>query len=239
MNKDIFFLNNEPAAIRAEWDGKPVIDLGLENRCAWASAKSLVEALIHRQGEAGFAEMSLGQYKFPTLDIFLDEPSALRMPEIKKDEHGERYFFPDENMELGLFSALPPESPVRGGFLAASKNTGLVASVFRAYMATVETLAECKALGFSDDEMLWGWSSVLLAPLCDSLSRTLERQNAVKAGGSVISLWLRRDKDDDVKELVRKLSPRGELRLQNLSTGNTFILGAVDQGLCKKVFGIN
>jgi hypothetical protein len=233
------FLNNEGAAIRAEWGGKPVVDLGLENRCSWVSAKSLVEALMNFQGEVNFADMSLGQYKFPTLDIFLDEPSKLGPPEIQNDEYGERYFFPDENMEMGLFSALPPESPVRGGFLAACKNTGLIASVFRAYMVTIETLAECKALGLSEDEIVWGWSSVLLAPLCDDLPLTLERQKAVKAGGSIISLWLRRDNDKDIKELIRKLGPRGELRLQNLSTGNTFILGAVDQGLCGKVFGIN
>jgi hypothetical protein len=236
MNKDVFFLNNEPAAVRTSRDGKQIIDLGLENRCAWASAKSLVEGLIHGQGTVGFGEMKIRNCQFPTLDLFLDDPSALLMPVTRTVEEGEIYGFPDEHIEVGLFSALPRELGIRETFLAATKDTGLVASVFRSYVKTLETLSEFRASGLK--EILWGWSSMVLAPLCDSLSLTRERQNAAAACGSIISLWVRMNRDDDIKSLIKKPGPRGELRLQNLTTGNTFIFGSVNEKACEEIFGL-
>jgi methenyltetrahydromethanopterin cyclohydrolase len=238
MNKNIFFLNNEPAAVRPGRDGKQIIDLGLENRCAWVSAKSLVEGLIHGQGTVGFGEMSIRQYQFPTLDLFLDEPAALLMPMTRTVEEGDIYTFPDEHIEVGLFSAFPREIDIQETFLAATKDTGLVASVFRSYIKTLETISECRDSGLPAEQILWGWSTMVLAPLCDSLSLTRDRQNAAAVHGSIISLWVRTDRDDDIKTLIKKLAPRGELRLQNLKTGNTFIFGSVDERMCGKFFGL-
>jgi hypothetical protein len=134
-------------------------------------------------------------------------------------------------------SAFSREIDIREAFLAMTKDTGLVASVFRSYIKTVETISECRASGLPA-ELLWGWSGMVLAPLCDSLSLTLERQNAAAAQGSIISLWMRMDRDDDIKTLIKKPKPRGELRLQNLKTGNTFIFGSVDERACEKIFGL-
>jgi hypothetical protein len=238
MNENVFFLNNEPAAVRVSRNGKRIIDIGLENRCAWASAKSLVEGLIHGQGTVNFGEMNIGQCRFPTLDLFLDNPSGLLMPTAIALAEGDVYTFPHEHIEVGLFSALPREISIGETFLAATKDTGLVASVFRSYLKIVETLSECRTFGLPAEDILWGWSSMLLAPLCDSLSITRERQNIVAAHGSIISLWVRMDKDDDIKALIKKPAPRGELRLQNLKTGNTFIFGSVNEAICGKAFGL-
>jgi hypothetical protein len=236
MNKDVFFLNNEPAAAHSSREGKQIIDLGLENRCAWASAKTLVEGLIHGQGTVGFGEMKIRNYQFPTLDLFLDDPSALSMPVTRTVEEGEIHAFPDEHIEVGLFSAFPRELSIKEAFLAATKDTGLVASVFRSYVKTLETLSEFRASGLK--EILWGWSSMVLAPLCDSLALTQDRQNTAAANGSIISLWVRMEGDDDIKALIKKPEPRGELRLQNLKTGNTFIFGAVNEKACEEMFGL-
>jgi hypothetical protein len=235
MNTEIFLSNNEPASVCAKWNGKPVIDIGLTNRCAWASAKQLISFLIHDQGEVQFSDMQIGGCRIPTLDLFLDEPAKLAMPVFQSLEQGDLCFFANENAEVGLFSALPPERDIKGDFLAVTKDSGLVASVFRAYLQTAGTVAECTALGLEKEAIVWGWSSVLLAPLCDSLPLTLERQKALAASGSIISLWVRHDSDETIKALMRKLSKRGELRLQNLKTGNTFILGSVDQVNCAKI----
>jgi hypothetical protein len=236
MNKDQLFLNNEPSELCANWDGKPVIDIGLRNRCAWASAKALIEGLIHGQGEVSFGEMPTGKYSLPTLDLFLDEPSKLKPPEIEKTAQGEIYFFKDEDIEIGLLSSFPEKRGIKGACLAVTKDTGLAASVFRAFLKTVETIDECGRNKAA--EIVWGWSAMLLAPLCDSLALTLERQEAVAASGSIVSLWLRSEKDDGVKALMKNFSSRGELRLQNLKTGNTFIFGSVDEEACGKAFGI-
>ncbi|MDR2259154.1 MAG: hypothetical protein LBE14_08425 [Treponema sp.] len=238
MNGNVFLLNNEPATVRVSRDGKQIIDIGLENRCAWASAKSLVEGLIHGQGTVSFGEMNIREYKFPTLDLFLDEPSRLLMPVVRTAAEGEIYTFSDEHIEVGLFSALPREISIGETFLAVTKDTGLAASVFRSYLKTLETLSEFRASGLPAEDISWGWSSILLAPLCDSLSLTRDRQNAVAAHGSIISLWVRMDKDDDIKALIKKPAPRGELRLQNLKTGNTFIFGSVNEAICGKAFGL-
>jgi methenyltetrahydromethanopterin cyclohydrolase len=238
MNSDAFFLNNEPAAVHVSRNGKQIIDIGLENRCAWASAKSLVEGLIHSQGTVNFGEMKIGQYQLPTLDLFLDEPSKLAKPATRTVEGGEIHVFPDEHIEVGLFPSLPREIDIGEAFLAVTKDTGLVASVFRSYIKTAETIAECRTFGLKPEEILWGWSTMLLAPLCDSLSLTLDRQNTVAAHGGIVSLWVRMDRDDDIKALIKKLSPRGEIRLQNLKTGNTFIFGSVNSAACEKTFGL-
>jgi hypothetical protein len=161
------------------------------------------------------------------------------MPVTRAAAGGEIHAFPDEHVELGLFSAPPGDIDIRESFLAVTKDTGLTASVFRAYITTVETIAECRALGLPAEDIVWGWSSVLLAPLCDSLALTHERQHAMAAHGSIISLWIRMDRDDDVRALIKKLNPRGELRLQNLKTGNTFIFGSVNEKACGKALGLS
>lgn len=239
MNKEVFFSQNEPVAEQAGANGVPVLDVGLGTRCAWASAKTLVEQLIEGRGEVVYGEMLVNGYKMGTLDLFLDDPASLEMPEIGADAAGnELHTYKEAGMAVALCAAAPTEAPKGAGFVVATKNTGVVASVYQSYLRTVQTVREVLKAGFGAEQLVWGWSTMVMPPLCDDAARFAGRLAAATENGSIISLWLRTDSDEDVKACLKGLSKRGELRLQNLKTANTFILGSVDEAAVAKGFGI-
>jgi hypothetical protein len=240
MNKDVFFSKSEPVAETARWEAMPVLDMGLQTRCAWASAKTLIEQLIEERGVVSFGEWVFGGQKLSTLDLFLDDPVRLKTPRVKKISGGEIHSFADANMAVGLFSQMPMPEPGQSkhGFMIVTKDTGVVAAVYRSYLKTVESVQEILAAGFLDEQVLWGWSTILLPPLCDDAALFGKRLQTAAEDGSIISLWVRADSDAEIKGRMRTLSKRGELRLQNLKTANTFLLGDIDEAVCKKAFGL-
>lgn len=240
MNKEVFLREREMAAELYTGGGSAVLDMGFSNRAAWASGNALLEELLLHGGEVSFGELAVNGCNLPTLDLFLDDPAGLSMPRIRETENGTLYEFPEAGAAVALLRALPQDLSslaLPGCVTAVTRECGLIASILRAYLQTLDFLGECAEKGIHRENMVWGWSSILLAPLCDDKTVTLARQETVNESGAVMSLWVRCRGDDEIRTLAPKLRKRGEVRLQNLTTANTFCIGKLSAGRLKAVFG--
>lgn len=239
MNKEVFLKECEMAGELYAAGSNAVLDAGFSNRAAWASGKALLGELMLRQGEVSFGELMVDGYNLPTLDLYLDNPAKLPIPRQREMETGTLYEFPEAGAAVALLRSLPQDITslaLSDRVTVVTRECGLIASILRAYLQTLDFLDDCEAHGMDRVQMIWGWSSILLAPLCDDKALTLARQETVNTCGSILSLWLRCEDDGIIKTLAPKLRRRGEVRLQNLTTANTFCIGKLSADHLKSVF---
>lgn len=196
-----------------------VTDLDMENRRSWQGALDMIFALCGEAADLSFDCRMLGEDKTPTVEIRLDCPAELSLPQTLETE--------DMTVETWKYGTVvlaeEPPAKLPEGTVFVLRRGGAAAVTYRAFKETVRVLTE---LGVPTE---FSWSSIPLAPLCDDLSVTLKREQDSYQYGAVHTLWVRCAEDEPLREAMKGMGPCGQLRAQNMATANTWIAGSVDQ----------
>lgn len=196
-----------------------VKDLDFENRNSWQGALQLLFALCGEAADLSFDCRVLGDRKLPTLEIRLDNPAELEEPCVLTQ--GETSV---ERWKYGtvVLSDRKPEV-LPDGPVWLLRKSGAAAITYRAFREAVRVLSE---FGLPAE---FSWSSLPLVPACDDLSITARRERDSYAYGAVHTLWLRYPEEERLKSALRAMEGCGQLRVQNMATANTWIVGRVDE----------
>ncbi len=195
-----------------------VIDLDFENRNSWQGALNMLFSLCGESADLSFDYRLLGGLRLPTLEVRLDNPAELEQPLTAA--WGDACVETWKYGSVVLADRKPEELPE--GQVWLLRNTGAAAVTYRAFRETVRVL---KALGLPAE---FSWSSLPLVPACDDLTITARRELDSYAYGAIHTLWLRCPAEDWLKGALRAMGKCGQLRVQNMSTANTWIIGVTD-----------
>lgn len=194
-------------------------DLDFENRRSWQGALNMLSVLCGESADLSFSLRSAGEQKLPAVEIRLDKPDELEIPDA--EEHNGTTV---EKWKFGtviLADKKPFDLP--DGEVFILRKNGAAAITYRAFRETVRVL---NLLPFKAE---FSWSSLPLASACDDLSVTLRRERNIYAHGAVHTIWLRCPDDENLKAAMRSIDSCGQLRVQNMTTANTWITGSIDE----------
>ena len=196
-----------------------VKDLDFENRSSWQGALTMLYSLCGESADLSFDCRMLGGRNLPTLEIRLDNPAELEEPSAVTEKETRV-----ETWKYGtvVLSDKKPED-VPAGPVWLLRNTGGAAVTYRAFRETVRVLREL------DLPAEFSWSSLPLVPICDNLQITARRELDSYACGAIHTLWLRCPEEDRLKRAMRAMGKCGQLRVQNMATANTWIIGKTDE----------
>ena len=198
---------------------KHVIDLDLENHSSWQGALDMILTLCGEAADLSFDCRMLGGRKTPTAEFRLDAPAELTLPAVTQQGGAQV-----ETWKYGtvvLADEKPEQLPEATAVFLLRPN-GAAAVTYRAFKEAVRVLTE---LGVPAE---FSWTSVPLAPLCDDPELLARREQDSYALGAVHTLWVRCPEDETLCAAMRAMAPCGELRVQNMATANTWVLGKVD-----------
>lgn len=202
-------------------------DLDLTGKYSWQSALEMLLALCDRRADISFEHRVIGAWKIPSLELRLDAPQLLHLPEQRQQGQASLECWDKGTVVLGQPDGQLPEGEV---WLLRENGPGAV--IYRAFKQTVQTLEQLKL------PVELAWSSIPLAPFCDDFAVTLEKEAACWTLGAIHTFWLRCSDDETVKAAAREMGACGQLRLQNMATANTWISGALEeQQLLQKLQG--
>ena len=193
-----------------------VRDLDINNRSSWQGALDMLLALCGEAADLSFDCRDLGGWKLPSVEIRLDKPEELQLPETEQLPDGsavERWCFGT----VVLADAIPEELPADAAWLLRSD--GAASVTYRAFKEAVRVL---QAVELPAE---FAWSSIPLAPLCQDAAVMAEKEQACYGLGAVHTLWVRSDDDEVVKAAVKKAGACGQIRMQNMATANTWVGG--------------
>lgn len=197
---------------------KTVTDLDFDNKNSWQGALNMIYALCGEAADLSYDYRRFGALRLPTLEIRLDNPAELEEP-ILAERGGVRA----ERWNYGtvvLADTVPERLP--DGPVWLLRSGGTAAAAYRAFLETVRVL---RALYLPPE---FSWSSLPLAPVCDDPELMRRRQADCFACGAIHTVWLRCPKDETVKSALRAMENCGQLRVQNMATANTWIVGKTD-----------
>jgi len=207
-------------------------DLDFHNRFSWQSVLDMLVALCAESADLSFDSRIIGDEKLPTLEMRLDRPEDLEEPASMTQGHACVEMWTRGTVVLAD-GDLPDKLPC--GPVWALRKGGPAAVSYRVFRETVRILAELKANRLP---ALFSWSSIPLTPICDDLSVLSRRERASYAYGAVHTVWLRCPQDAVLKNALRSMDRCGQLRVQNMATANTWIVGELDDELLMLEFGI-
>lgn len=196
-----------------------VIDLDLENRWSWQGALDMVFALCNRAADLSFDCRMLGGKKTPVVEFRLDAPAELTLPQVTEQAHASVETW--TNGTVVLTNQMPSQLPE--GTVYLLRPNGAAAVTYRAFKEAVRVLTQ---LGIPAE---FSWSSIPLAPLCDDIALLFQREQACYTLGAVHTLWLHCQEDALVQTAMRSMLSCGQLRVQNMTTANTWIVGKTDE----------
>lgn len=196
-----------------------VTDLDFDNRNSWQGGLNMIYSLCGEAADLSYDYRRLGELSLPTLEIRLDNPSELKEPAIT--EWGEARVDRWKYGTVVLADKKPDKLP--DGAVWLLRNGGTASAAYRAFCETVRVLKEISL------PAEFSWSSLPLAPVCDNMTLMQRRQSDSFAYGAIHTIWLRSKEDDLVKKAMRSLTKCGQLRVQNMATANTWIVGKIDE----------
>ena len=194
-----------------------VRDLDLENHHSWQGALKLLLALCDESADLSFDCCDIGGWKLPSLEVRLDNPAQLRLPQITQEDgvSTERW----EHGTVLLAERRPEKLPAGPVWLL--RTSGAAAVTYRAFREAARVL---QALGLPAE---FSWSSLPLAPISADPDLTARREQACWSLGAIHSLWLRCPEDEALKRAMAAMEPCGQLQVQNMTTANTWISGSL------------
>lgn len=196
-----------------------VIDIDLQGRYAWQGALKMILALCGEAADLSFDCRKLNAWQPPTVEFRLDKPEELKRPKTVQTPNGYVDTWPRGTVIVT--DRMPetfPEGPVW-----LLKEGGAASVIYHAFLETVRVLTE---LGLP---VVYAWSSIPLATVCDDLARLRQRESDCYLYGAIHTIWVRCPEDVPIREALSRMHLCGELRVQNMATANTWIRGAVDE----------
>lgn len=184
-------------------------------KTSWQGTLDMIYLLCNEKADLSYDYRDLNGWKLPCVDFRLDAPSEIVLPASNAESGDPVEVW--ETCSVVLGEVLPEGLSASTVFLMRANSAA--ASVYRAFKMTLSMLRELSLPA----EFLW--SSVVLAPLCTNLDLLLDREKKCWELGSIHTIWLRCEQDDLVKAAMEKVISFGELRVQNMTTANTWIAG--------------
>ena len=192
-----------------------VTDLDFDNRNTWQGALKMLLALCGESADLSFDFRTVGDLRLPTVELRLDNPAELTLPEVLLWEEASAEVW--SNGTVIMADRKPEKMP--DGPVWLLRHRGTAAVTYRAFREAVRVLA---ALSLPAE---FSWSSIPLAPVCDDLELTLRREADSYAFCAIHTVWLRCPRDETLKSAMGALGRCGQLRVQNMATANTWIVG--------------
>ena len=204
-----------------------VKDLDFENHWSWKGVLDMLNVLAKDAADLSFAYRDLGGWKLPTIEIRLDKPEELDLPNTIEANFTEEDLW-DEGCVI--LSDEAPEIPEDGNVWYMRKN-GAAAVAYHAFKEAVRVYRDFGG------QVEFVWSSIPLAPVCNDVHLTEGREQAAREIGAVHTLWVHEESDETVKARLREQPSCGELRIQNMTTANTWIRGKTDEDRLFEILG--
>lgn len=200
---------------------------GLESIVTWQEAINLFTRLCAGRADISYGDRLIGSYRLPVLEARLDDPARLLPPQKQGNQHN----WTQCTVTLGdLEDKLAAEA-------YRLPDTGAAYAAYAAFLSLAELLA---LIGkrLPRETFQWAWYNIPIPTFCDDPDMMQKRVRAAYEKGAVLSLWLRSDEDEPVREALRSLPAYGQVRIHNLTTANTWIAGAEDEGGLARAFGL-
>ncbi len=200
---------------------------GLQSIVTWQEALILFTRLCAGRADISYGDRLIGSYRLPVLEARLDDPARL-LPPVKQ---GSLHNWTECAVSIGDSGDKLPAGAYR------LPETGAAAAAYAAFLSLAELL-ELIAKRLSRDTFQWAWYNVPVPTFCDDRELMEKRVRAAYEKGAVLSLWLRSDEDEPVREALRALPAYGQVRIHNLTSANTWIAGAEDEDGLARAFGL-
>ncbi|NLC40137.1 MAG: hypothetical protein GX763_04365, partial [Clostridiaceae bacterium] len=168
----------------------------------------------------------------PTIDCYLDQPLAAAQA-YKRSEESDPALWLIEQHELA--EAKQRFSEVKKSVFLASP-LSLTARIFQAGGVLIKVIEDIAAdYSLTEEAFLWAWGSAPLLIQSDDAKKEAVLQAQANDSAAISSLWLRCT-DEVATSICNAWAGPGELRLHNVSSGNTFAAGSVNEELLGKIF---
>lgn len=204
----------------------PNENTGLQAVVTWQEALMLFTRLCAGRADISYGDRLIGSYRLPMLEARLDDPARL-LPPVKQ---GALHNWTECAVAIGDSEGIPSEA-------YRLPETGAAAAAYAAFLSLAELL-ELIAKQLPRDTFQWAWYNVPVPTFCDDGELMAKRVRAAYEKGAVLSLWLRSDGDEPVREALRSLPAYGQVRIHNLTSANTWVAGAEDEDGLAHAFGL-
>lgn len=184
-------------------------------KTCWQGTLDMIYLLCNEQADLSYDYRDFNGWNMPCVDFRLDAPSEIALPQSSLEKIGIVDRWDVCSVVLG---DVVPEG-IQSKHVFAMRETSTAASIYRAFKMTLSIIRQLSLPA----EFLW--SSVVLAPLSNNIDVLLDREKKCWELGSIHTIWLRCEQDDLVKAAMEKVISCGELRVQNMTTANTWIAG--------------
>lgn len=205
-----------------------IIDLDLTERYSWKQVLDMIFDLCGEAADLSFDHCMIEGRRMVTMEIRLDAPAELSLPQVVEDED-----FIAEKWARGtvVFADAMPKNLPSDEKVWLMKKNGAGAVNYRCFkdMVGVMTAFEIPCE--------FAWSSYPTAPLCDDTAKLNAREKASYVCGAVHTLWAH-GSDEAVKERLLSMPACGEIRVQNMTTANTWIKGECRANELAEAFGM-
>ena len=204
-----------------------VKDMDFENHWSWQGVLDMLNVLAKDAADLSFAYREIGGWKLPTIEVRLDKPEELELPNTIEANYTEEDLW-DEGSVIQADEI--PDVPDDGNVWYMRKN-GAAAVAYHAFKEALRVYGE---LG---GQVEFVWSSIPLSPICDDARLTEARELACFEYGAIHTVWVHEDSDETLKSRMKEQAPCGELRVQNMTTANTWIKGQTCEDRLFEILG--
>ncbi|MDR0840300.1 MAG: hypothetical protein LBN26_02805 [Christensenellaceae bacterium] len=198
------------------------LDGGVAAPGGWLAGKCAVESLFAGCAEVVLDQMTAGDRRLPTLDVYLDaavsSSAALRLD-------GGVLTAPDGAHGVLITEDVPAVLPDSNVLLASP--VSLVGHLVEAGLALPRAIQALLQAGFAAEEIFWGYSAAPIVLRSSSAASEKAVQGLLSRAGTLVSVWLRCG-DEELRAYLKQWDGPGELRLHNLCSGNTYAGGRID-----------
>jgi len=195
--------------------------LDQSGKTSWRATLDMIYLLCNEQADLSYDYRDVNGWKLPCVDFRLDDPAEIVLPRCRTEDVDmiDKW----QTCEVVLGDEVPEGLCRETVFLMQANSAA--ASIYRAFKMSLSVLCELSLPA----EFLW--SSVLLPPLCSDLGILLMREKLCWEWGSIHTIWLHNELDESVKAAMKHVYGCGELRIQNMTTANTWVAGHVEEAL--------
>ena len=164
------------------------------------------------------ADFSLGMrqwhdFHYQTAEFRFDCPDELHLPETVSEENGTA----DRWERAAVILCNETDFSGRAANVWKFEKHGFAAILYRAFREAIRVKEELNLV----PEFLW--SSVPLALSCCDYDLLLKKESVMYTQAAVHTFWCKDMNDDEIVRMLKKMSDCGEMRIQNMSTANTWI----------------
>ena len=188
-------------------------------KTSWQGTLDMIYQLCNGKADLSYDYRDMGGWKLPCVDFRLDAPDEIALPRSRSESGTEIDRW--ERCSVVLGDKVP--DGLRADVVFLMQSTSAAASVYRAFKMS---LSVPNGLSIPAEFL---WSSVPLAPLSSTSDVLLAREKLCWEWGAIHTIWLNCGQDELVKDAMKRVDKCGELRIQNMTTANTWVIGHTDE----------